>query len=109
MKKPQADRLRQILADQIVEAMIPYISGWVKTLGLAGAPGNRGVSASARVSAAKTGIELVTKFMSSGTSVSGENLLRMLEDLNKAPGENNDDDDPDDTPDPDGAEGESRP
>ena len=106
-RKPQADRLRQLLADQVIEAMIPFIPGWVKTLGQAGSPGNKQVSPATRVTAAKTGIELVTKFMSSGTSVGGEDLLKKLQGLEDSPTPTEDDDNDDDSaPNPDGTAGD---
>lgn len=85
MKPANSDRLRQQLAETIVTAMLPYIGGWVETLGKAGSPKNKTVAPATRVTAAKTGLDLVKTFMASGTSVGGEDLLRRLEELRNNP------------------------
>jgi hypothetical protein len=83
--KQDTDRLRQRLADTAIDAMITHVPGWIDTLGASGKMSNKKVSPAVRVSAAKTGIDLVTKFIGSGSSTGGEDLLSRLAQLNDAP------------------------
>lgn len=81
MASASGDKLRRTVINHVLEAMLPHLAGWVETLGQAGSPDNKGVSAQVRVSAAKTGIEFVTRFLTTGQSPPGESLLKQLEAL----------------------------
>ena len=80
MPKPAGDS-RQVLTDTMLDELIKYVAGWIATLGSAGSPKNRKVNPQTRVTAAKTGIDLVMKLVGSSTNRDGEKLLGELEAL----------------------------
>lgn len=108
-KSAASERLQQKLADTVIEAMLKHIPNWVDTLGASGKMSNKKVSPAVRVTAAKTGIDLVTKFIGSGTSGGGEGLLAQIGALEGVAPEEDDEDDIGDSPDTDGAKGGDRP
>ena len=80
MPKPSTDP-RQVLTDTMLNELIKYVGGWIATLGNAGNPKNKRVRPSDRISAAKTGIDLVVKLMGKSTNYDGERRLGELEAL----------------------------
>jgi len=82
------DDLKTRIARIVLEEAIPYLPGWMETLGKLGAPPEKGeavIDPRSRVSAAKTGVDFVTKFIGdAGASAAGEKLLRRLEEVGQA-------------------------
>ena len=83
MVKPRSSELlRQELIDKIMASALNHIEQWIATLGSVGSMRNKHVQPTARVAAAKTGIDLVTKLITmGGASVAGEELLKQLGEL----------------------------
>jgi hypothetical protein len=80
MSKPTRDP-KQLLMETMLDELIKHVGGWIATLGSAGSPKNRKVNAQTRVTAAKTGIDLVMKLMGQSPNYDGEKLLGELEAL----------------------------
>lgn len=76
------DELKAKLAEIVIESSLPFLPGWLATLGELGRPPKKGdppVGSRDRVSAAKTGVDFVTKFLGEvGESDVGRDLLREL-------------------------------
>ncbi len=83
-----SDDLKTRIARVVLEEGIRYLPGWLETLGKMGAPPKKGeavLDPRSRVSAAKTGVDFVTKFIGdAGASAAGEQLLRRLEEVGRA-------------------------
>ena len=83
-----SDDLKARLARVVLEESIKYLPGWLETLGSLGSPPEKGepvIDPRARVSAAKTGVDFVTKFIGdAGASAAGEALLKELEKVGQA-------------------------
>ena len=106
------DPLKQAIARVVLSQAVEYLPGCIETLGRIGSPPKKGeaaVDAKSRVSAAKTLVDFVTKFIGdAGATEAGSGLLGELAKMEKAAQRYADDDD-DDGPSPSGAEGGDRP
>lgn len=85
-----------MVIEHVIDANL--IVGWLNTLGELGGPIKKGsknpTPPAARVTAAKAGVDFITKFLGdAGTSEAGSDLLKELEKLDRG------------TTDPDSAEG----
>ena len=82
------DDLKTRIARIVLEEAAGYLPGWLETLGVLGSPPKKGapvIDPRSRVSAAKTGVDFVTKFIGdAGASAAGEQLLRRLEEVGRA-------------------------
>ena len=82
-----SDDLKARIARVVLEEGIKYLPGWLETLGNMGAPPKKGdpvMDPRSRVSAAKTGVDFVTKFIGdAGASAAGEKLLKELEKVGR--------------------------
>ena len=83
-----SDDLKARIARVVLEEGIKYLPGWLETLGQMGAPPEKDkpvIDPRSRVSAAKTGVDFVTKFIGdAGASAAGEKLLKELEKVGRA-------------------------
>lgn len=66
------------LTNKMLEELLKHVEKWIATLGSAGSLNNKHVSGQTRVTAAKTGIDLVMKLLGSSTSFEGDDLLAQL-------------------------------
>ena len=86
-RKSGDDDLKTRIARVVLEEAIAYLPGWLETLGKMGSPPKKGdpvMDPRSRVSAAKTGVDFVTKFIGdAGASAAGEQLLRRLEEVGR--------------------------
>lgn len=78
-------RIKQIILEEALRAMLPYVNGWIETLGKVGAPPGRyadefvDVAPGARVIAARDGINFLVKYLQSMDDDSpGQELLAAL-------------------------------
>lgn len=80
------EMLKQQLIDSLMTAAIGHVGEWIHTLGSSGSMKNKKINPAARVTAAKTGIDLVTKLVTmGGASYTGEALLDELAALETTP------------------------
>ena len=80
MSQTKNEELKKRLAKLVVTSAMPYLEGWIKTLGEVGSP-NAQVPPRTRASAAKQGLEFVTKFMDGDIGTAGADLLRQLQEI----------------------------
>src|SRR3990167_5200249 len=91
------DPLKQAIARVVLSQAVDYLPGCIETLGRIGSPPNKGeaaVDAKSRVSAAKTLVDFVTKFIGdAGATEAGSGLLGELAKMEKAAARYDTDDD----------------
>jgi len=82
------DPLKQAIARVVLSQAVEYLPGCIETLGRIGSPPKKGetlVDAKSRVSAAKTLVDFVTKFIGdAGATEAGSGLLGELAKMEKA-------------------------
>src|SRR3989304_3372634 len=82
------DPLKQAIARVVLSQAVDYLPGCIETLGRIGSPPKKGqavVDAKSRVSAAKTLVDFVTKFIGdAGATEAGSGLLGELAKMEKA-------------------------
>ncbi|HLA81853.1 MAG TPA: hypothetical protein VJP78_09615 [Thermoleophilia bacterium] len=82
------DPLKQAIARVVLSQAVDYLPGCIETLGRIGSPPKQGeaaVDAKSRVSAAKTLVDFVTKFIGdAGATEAGSGLLGELAKMEKA-------------------------
>ncbi|KKL08195.1 hypothetical protein LCGC14_2578250, partial [marine sediment metagenome] len=87
-RRKAGDDLKTRIAEIVLQSAIPYLPGWMETLGKLGSPPEKGepiIDPRSRVSAAKTGVDFVTKFIGdAGASAAGKDLLEELEKIGRA-------------------------
>lgn len=79
--------MAKVVIEHVIDADL--IVGWLNTLGELGGPIKKGTKnpppPAARVTAAKAGVDFITKFLGeAGTSEAGSELLKELEKLDRA-------------------------
>src|SRR3989304_7972342 len=103
------DPLKQAIARVVLSQAVDYLPGCIETLGRIGSPPKKGeaaVDAKSRVSAAKTLVDFVTKFIGdAGATEAGSGLLGELAKMEKAAERYERDADDDDGSSPIGTEG----
>lgn len=79
-------KIKHLILEEAVRAMLPYVGGWIETLGKVGAPPGRytrdfeDVGTSARVMAARDGIGFLVKYLQNVDDDSaGQELLAALQ------------------------------
>ena len=92
------DDLYNEIARVVLKSAVPYLAGWIETLGEVGKTpkgGKDAVPAQVRVAAAKHGTEFVSKFIGSAeASEAGAALLKELQKVEDVPSGPADDDTP---------------